>query len=288
MQIGIFAKTFVRSTLEATLDAVVGHGIGYLQFNMACAGLPSMPEHIDTTLIAEIRSLMTARRLRMAAVSGTFNMIHPDLRQRRDGIARLRTLAASCFGLGTSVITLSTGTRDPQNMWRRHPDNDTPEAWRDLLAAIGEAVPIAEENHVTLAFEPEVSNVVDSAAKGRRLLDEVRSPNLKVVMDAANLFHAGELPRMRAILDEAFALLGNDIVLAHAKDLSRDGDAGHEAAGTGMLDYDHYLDLLRGVGFTGPLILHALAEEQVAQSIDFLQAKGVSLHAERESNNAVL
>jgi len=60
MQIGIFAKTFVRSTLEATLDAVVGHGIGYVQFNMACAGLPSMPEHIDTTLIAEICSLMSA------------------------------------------------------------------------------------------------------------------------------------------------------------------------------------------------------------------------------------
>src|SRR5206468_2393426 len=111
------------------------------------------------------------------------------------------------------IITLCTGTRDPDDMWRRHPDNDTPEAWQDLLASMHEAARIAEENNVTLAFEPEVANVVDSASKGRRLLDEVGSPGLKVVMDGANLFRAGELPRMREVLDEAFVLLGRDIVL---------------------------------------------------------------------------
>jgi sugar phosphate isomerase/epimerase len=36
-----------------------------------------------------------------------------------------------------------------------------------------------------------VSNVIDSAQKARRLLDEIRSPRLKITMDAANLFHAG-------------------------------------------------------------------------------------------------
>lgn len=279
MEIGIFAKTFVRPTLAETLDAVVAHGIGCVQFNMACAGVPSLPDQIDASLSAEIRGALEARLLRMAAISGTFNMIHPDLRRRQTGLARLRALAAACHDLGTSVITLSTGTRDPDDLWRRHPANDTPEAWRDLLAALSAALTFAEEHRVTLAFEPEVSNVVDSAVKGRRLLDELRSPYLKVVIDGANLFHAGELPRMREILDAAFALLGDDIVIAHAKDLSRDGDAGHEAAGTGLLDYDHYLALLRDVGFRGPLILHALAEDQVAQSVAFLAAKGVSLGA---------
>jgi sugar phosphate isomerase/epimerase len=279
MQIGIFAKTFTRSTLAATLDAVVEHGIGCVQFNMACAGVPSMPAQIDAALIAEIRSAMDARQLHMAALSGTFNMIHPDPQRRREGLARLHTLAAACRDLGTSMITLSTGTRDPENMWRRHPANDTPAAWRDLVAALGEALMIAEQHRVILAFEPEVSNVVDSAAKGRRLLDELQSPALKVVMDAANLFHAGELPRMREVLDEAFTLLGDEIVLAHAKDLSHDGDAGHEAAGTGLLDYDHYLALLRGVGFRGPLILHALEENQVAQSVAFLRRRRAHLDA---------
>ena len=277
MRIGIFAKTFVRPTLMETLDAVVGHGVRTVQFNLACAGVPSLPERIEPELAATIRLELAARNLDMAAVSGTFNMIHPDPEQRRAGLRRLRVLAAACRELGTSVITLSTGTRDPVDMWRRHPDNGTPEAWRDLSASLLEAVEIADEHDVTLAFEPEVTNVVDTAAKGRRLLDEVGSPRLKVVMDGANLFHAGDLPRMQEVLEEAFALLGRDVVLAHAKDLSRDGDAGHEAAGTGQLDYDLYLSLLRRAGYRGPLILHGLTEAQVGSSVAFLREKGVAL-----------
>src|SRR5262249_1238601 len=249
MEIGIFAKTFPRKTLDATLDAVRAHGLKYVQFNMACVGLPSMPEEIHAGLRERIRRAFAVRGLRMAAVSGTFNMIHPDAAKRADGLRRLAVLASACRDMGTSIITLCTGTRDPDDMWRRHPDNDTPEAWQEMLASMREAVRIAEEANVTLAFEPEVSNVVDSASKGRRLLDEIGSARLKVVMDGANLFHAGELPRMREVLDDAFALLGKDIVLAHAKDLSHDGEAGHEAAGTGLLDYDHYLALLKRAGY---------------------------------------
>src|SRR5439155_2704579 len=140
MQLGIFAKTFVRPTLAQTLDAVVVHGLQYTQFNLACAGLPSMPDHLDPAAVAMIREEFAARNLSMAAVSGTFNMIHPDVDKRRDGMQRLQVLAEACEQLGTSIITLCTGTRDPDNMWRRHPDNDTPAAWRDLLLAMQEAV----------------------------------------------------------------------------------------------------------------------------------------------------
>ena len=74
------------------------------------------------------------------------------------------------------MITLCTGSRDPDNMWRRHPDNDTPEAWADLTVSMRQAIQVAEEHQVTLAFEPEVANVVDSAIKARRIIDEIGSP----------------------------------------------------------------------------------------------------------------
>jgi sugar phosphate isomerase/epimerase len=271
MRLGIFARTFVRPSLDAVLDAVRAHRLDCVQFNMTCAGLPALPERIEDSLCDQIRMAMAARGLGMAAVSGTFNMCHPDPRHRLDGLKRLRVLAAACPRMGTQVITLCTGTRDPENMWQRHPENDSASAWRDLVACVREALRLAEDTGTILAFEPEVANVVDSAGKGRRLLDEVGSPRLKVVMDPANLFHAGELRRMREILDEAFELLGRDIVLAHAKDLSRDGEAGQEAAGQGLLDYNHYLALLRTVCFNGPLILHGLAESQVDACVAFLR-----------------
>jgi sugar phosphate isomerase/epimerase len=158
-------------------------------------------------------------------------------------------------------------------MWRRHPDNDSPEAWDDLLVSMRQAIQVAEEYQVTLAFEPEVANVVDSASKAHRLIDQIGSPYLKVVMDGANIFHAGELPRMREILDEAFALLSEHIAFAHAKDLDRDGEAGHLAAGKGLLDYDQYLSLLNDVDSDMPIILHGLSEAEVDGCVAFLREK---------------
>jgi sugar phosphate isomerase/epimerase len=273
MRIGIFAKTFVRSSLAEVFDAVRQSGLAAVQFNLSCAGLPTLPEHVDDDLCDCTRRLAAERGIELAAISGTFNMIHPDARQRGEGLQRFAILARAARRIGIPVITLCTGTRDPQDMWHRHPHNDTPAAWADLVASLGEALRIAADQDVTLGVEPEVSNVIDSAPKCRRLLDEIGSPRLKVVMDGANLFHAGQLARMREILDVAFDLLGRDLVLAHAKDLVQDGEAGDRAAGTGLLDYDHYLGLMRQACYDGPLILHGLAESQVPQSVAFLRMK---------------
>ncbi len=273
MQLGIHVNTFRRPTLEASLDAVADHGLECVHFNMAAAGLPSMPEQIEEQLCDRIAAELAARDISMATLSGTFNMIHPSVDVRRAGLRRLEALASRARRLGTSLVTLCTGTRDPDDIWQHHPDNDTPEAWADLVDSTAKAAEIAERHQVTLAVEPEVSNVVDSAAKGRRLLDEIESPRLKIIMDGANLFHAGELPRMREILQQAFELLGGEIVLAHAKDLDRDGLAGRLAAGQGVLDYDHYLRLLKKVGFDGPLILHSLDEDEVGGCVKFLREK---------------
>lgn len=275
MRLGIFARTFSRPSPEAVFDALRGHGIGEMQFNMSVAGLPSMPDEVAPVLADRVRDAAWERDLTMAAVSGTFNMIHPYEKTRRDGLRRLGVLAGACERLGTQVVTLCTGTRDPEDMWRRHPDNGTPGAWRDLLASMEEALGIAEEHGITLAFEPETGNVVDSAKKGRRLLDEVRSPRLKVVMDAANLFDAGDpdrrLSSSGAVLGEAFELLGGDLVLAHAKDVKESGEV--VAAGKGDLDYGLYLEHLRGAGYDGPLVMHGLEEGEVEGCLAFLREK---------------
>lgn len=271
MDIGIFTRTFERPTLDETLDAIQAHGIASVQLNLSSAGLPNMPDVITPEQIAQIRQSFDAHQITIAALSGTFNMIHPDRAQRQKGMRQLQVLAEASHAIGTSVITLSTGTRNPHNMWHGHPDNTTPEAWQDLVESLREAAGIAETAGVTLAFEPEVSNVIDTAQKARLILDQIGSARLKIVMDGANLFRRGELGRMSAILDEAFALLGPDIALAHAKDLDRDGEAGNLAAGKGILDYARYIQLLQQSGYTGALVLHGLSEAEVPGCVQFLQ-----------------
>jgi sugar phosphate isomerase/epimerase len=241
-----------------------------MQYNLACAGLPSLPEWIEPRLARQIGAAAASREITIAAVSGTFNMIDPVRERRYVGMRRLGQLAGACARLGTKIITLCTGTRDPDDMWRGHPDNGRPDAWTDLLAAMEPALAIAEEHNLWLAIEPETANVVDSPARARRLLDELRSPRLKVIIDPANLFHVEDLPHQRAILDAAFDLLGTDIVLAHAKDVRVvDGTVRHVPAGSGVLDYLHYLTLLRHIPV--PLIVHGLAETEVERALGFLR-----------------
>ena len=170
MEPGIFAKIFARTSLEETLDAVADQGLHFIQFNLVSAGLPPLPDEIPDGVPERIRTECAARGIEIAALSGTFNMAHPDAAVRSQGVARFRVLAAACRAMGASVITICTGTRDSDNMWRSHPENDSPEAWSDLVATLDATLAIAAEHGVMVAFEPEPGNVVRDARRGQALL----------------------------------------------------------------------------------------------------------------------
>jgi sugar phosphate isomerase/epimerase len=240
MHLGIFAKTFPRPTFEETLDAIADRGLTHVQFNMSCTGMPTMPERVDENHCIWIARSFRERGLTMAAISGTFNPCAPDPIRLIDNLRRLEILAAACRWLDTRIITLCTGTRDPEDMWRWHPDNVRRATWDSLVGVMRQAVKIADRHEVILAFEPEHNNVVNSVARARMLLDEVASPWLKVVIDPANLMRADEFPRMEEVLDEAFDWLGPDIVLAHAKNPAT-GRSPEE-----MLSIPEYLEINKG------------------------------------------
>jgi sugar phosphate isomerase/epimerase len=271
MNIGIFARTFARGRMDEALDAVLANGISAIQFNMSLIGGPSLPAEISAATSELIRAAVAQRDLSMAAVSGTYNMAHPDRAVRADGAARLATLIEAAPRLGTPVVTLCTGSRDPEDMWRAHRGNALADAWQDARDSIAQALEVAECHDVLLAFEPELGNVVADARAGRRLLDELGSDRLRVVIDAANLIRPGELDQQASTLRQAFALLGDEIVLAHAKDVAADGSI--VAAGLGGLDYPLYLSLLEATGYRGPVVLHGLPESDVPRAMRYLTAQ---------------
>ena len=270
--LGLLSPEFPGVSLDANLDTIAATGATGVQFDLVSAVGDSFPAELSEPTLKLITEGFSRRHLTLAALSGTYNMIDPDPQARAvgaDGLDRLITWAP---GVGAEVVTLCTGSRDPESMWRKHPGNDSSEAWSDLLVQIERAVKVAEECGVTLGVEPEIGNTINSVQKARRLLDEVKSPRLKIVMDGANVFQRGQLPNMRNVLDEAFDLLGPDIVLAHAKDLDKDGEAGHLAAGRGRLDYPYYLELLSKSGFHGTIILHALQPAEAKDRMAFVRS----------------
>ncbi|MFI0845893.1 sugar phosphate isomerase/epimerase family protein [Mesorhizobium sp. IMUNJ 23232] len=268
MRLGIFAKTFAGTDPHTVLAQVKAAGFATAQYNMACSGLPPMPDEIPPEVAAAVADAVEQNGVSLCAVSGTYNMAHPDPAVRADGLRRLEVIAAACAAMGTSLVTLCTGTRDPDDQWRGHPDNGSPEAWRDMRTEMEKAIAIAERHGLRLGIEPELANIVSTATKARRLLDEMGSPVLAIVLDPANLFEQAELSDQRRIVAEAIDLLADRIGMGHAKDRAASG--AFAAAGQGVLDYPHYLGCMRAIGFTGDLVTHGLAAHEAPGVAAFL------------------
>jgi sugar phosphate isomerase/epimerase len=269
MQLGIFAKTFPGTDPDAVLAQVAAAGFACTQFNMACAGLAAMPDSIPAGVPAAVAAAARRGGVTIAAVSGTYNMIHPDPALRAAGLARLGALLAAAAPMGTRLVTLCTGTRDPADQWRHHPDNATPQAWADLLAEMAKALDLAEHYGVDLGIEPERANVVRDAAQARRLIAELASPRLRIVLDPANLVEADDDAPWRDTIARAVDLLAPRIVMAHAKD--RAADNAFATVGQGAVDFPHYLRCLRDAGFDGPLVTHGLDASEAPEVAAFLR-----------------
>jgi sugar phosphate isomerase/epimerase len=167
------------------------------------------------------------------------------------------------------LVTLCTGTRDATDMWKAHPDNGSPEAWSTMRGELDFAIELAKRRGVTLGVEPESGNVVANARIARRLLNEIDDPQLKIVMDAANLLPPESQSRQREVVAEAVALLGADLALVHTKDVSPSGEA--VAAGRGVVDFHNFLNAILSTGYQGPLVSHNFPEKDAAYVSGFLR-----------------
>ena len=271
MNIGIFSKTYENATLEESFQKLNKDGIYHIQFNFASAGLSPLPEVISEEILNKIQTLAKQYSINLDILTGTFNMIDPDIEARNRSIQQFELQCRAAHELHIPIVSLCTGSKHPESKWKWHDDNLKEESWNDLIETTKKIIPFAEKYNVILGVETEASNIIDTADKARKYLDEIHSPHLKIIMDGANLFHPGQKQPMKETLDHAFAVLGKDIVIAHAKDFSYDGNLKFVAAGEGELDFPYYVQLLKENGYTGSIIMHGLSEQQIPTSKQFLE-----------------
>lgn len=247
-------------------------GYTTVQFNMACSGLSSLPSVIAPDVVSDILRATQHTGVGIAALSATYNMIHPDASLRAAGHASLAVLAEAASALGIPMLTLCTGSRNATDQWAAHPDNVSAESWRDLLESLGRAIVVAERFDLQLGIEPELSNVVSSAIVARRLIDEMGSARIGIVIDAANLI--GDVLRASAterhdVIARAIDLLADHIVLVHAKDRRIDGT--FVAPGKGDVDFVAYFGALAAAGVRVPVITHGLTAPDAQRSAVYLR-----------------
>ena len=269
MELGVFSRTYQLQGIDRIFAQAAQDGFQAIQFNFSSAGLPSLPKNWPEAIIKDVMASARQCGLKICALSGTYNMAHPDVARRQADRIGFTNVVRSAGFMQAPLVTLCTGTRHATDMWSAHPDNGSPEAWLALRGELDFALDQAERHGVVLGVEPEPGNVIRDAKHARRLLDEIDSPRLKIVMDAANLLPPESQARQREVVAEAVALLGPDLALVHTKDVSATGEA--VAAGRGVVDFHLFLAAILSSGYRGPLVSHNFPEKDAAYVSGYLR-----------------
>jgi sugar phosphate isomerase/epimerase len=176
-----------------------------------------------------------------------------DPANRVDRLERLRWALDRTVALGLSDLMLHAGFL---------PESDDPDRLA-MLDTLTRAAQLAAESGVTLAFE----TGQETADLLRRTLDELRAPNLKVNFDPANMLLYDMGDPIRAV-----EILAPDIRSVHVKDARRPtvpGRWGEEVPlGQGEVNIRKFVQTLKQVGYTGPLVVEREVGDQAGRLRD--------------------
>ena len=139
-----------------------------------------------------------------------------------------------------------------------------------MLAEFERILPVAEAHNIMLGVEPEMANIVSSAAHAKQLIDELKSDRIGIILDPANLFDASLATQRGQLIRDAVDLLGDHIVMVHAKDRTIDGN--FCAAGQGCVDFEALIRQLAEKRFHGPLVTHGCTDKEAPAVAVFLKA----------------
>jgi sugar phosphate isomerase/epimerase len=266
---GIFARTYASKDPHTLFAQVRRDGFKAVQFNLSCMGLAALPAELPLGLGRGAATAARDNGLALCALSGTYNMVHPDAERRKADRAAFANVLIAAREMSVPLVTLCTGSRDEGDMWRAHLDNASRQAWTDLRAELDHALSLAAEANLRLAVEPEPANVIADARLARRLLDEIGTSRLGIILDAANLLPPEAQSRQREIVAEAMDLLGDDICLVHAKDVDAQGKV--VPVGQGVVDMPNFVRRVRSAGYDGPLVSHGFEEPDAPAVGAYLQ-----------------
>jgi sugar phosphate isomerase/epimerase len=271
MRVAVFAKVFSRPNVNECLAAVADADIQAVQFNLSVLGLETVPEAAPEPILSEAKRAFEATGVDPIALSGTFNAAHPDPAIRERYVARFPILCKAAATLGIPLVTLSTGSRDAEDMWRSHPDNSTPQAWADSLDTLRKLAVIAADHGIKLAFEPERNNVVSTAQLAVEMLEQIGSDSVGTIFDGANLLTETTVREhaIEAVIIDAARRLEGMILLAHAKELRFPEQ--EVPAGSGVVSWPVVVEQLAKVGYDGPLVIHGLREADVPTALSTLR-----------------
>jgi sugar phosphate isomerase/epimerase len=172
-------------------------------------------------------------------------------RRRRLDFYRRAVLAAKA--LGSDCVSIWSGAL------HRARDGDDPAAADDaagneraraaalerLRSGLVELLDFADQQDVTIGFEPEPGMLIDTQRRWAELAAAIAHPRLRLTLDIGHLHCQGETP-----LAEQIRRWGDSLVNAHIEDM-RAGVHEHLMFGAGEIDFPPVIAALAATGYQG-------------------------------------
>mgnify|MGYP000933606460 CR=1 FL=1 len=266
MKIGIFQSMLTKYGIEETAQKIRENNLDAVQLYFSFNGVQISSKELieDRELCERIRSAFANEGVEISGLCGYQNLVNPDEAARGNAVEELKRYIELCERFDTNLVVTEVGSANPESNWADHPNNYTAEILNLAAQELQELCDYAAKFHVAIGIEPHFAQVAKNPKSIRRILDLVKRENLKVIFDPANLINSETADRADELLEELFALNGNDIALLHAKDTKIvKGKAVFVAAGTGVLNYTLYGQLAKKYGYRKPVILEYMSEAAI-------------------------
>ncbi len=224
----------------------------------------SEPGRFSPGLATAIGAQLAKHGVSIAVLGCYLNMCDRNERQRRINIERFKELLRYAKFMGAPMVAFETGKLEGG-----YTDND----WAVMRATLAELAEEAEKWGVFVGLEAAEGHLVGTAPELARMLEDVPSRQIGVVIDPGNLMTADNFGRQNEVIEEAFVLLGTRIIAAHAKDRLwlEDGSLGVVPAGLGTMNYELYMKLLNQYKPHVHIIMEEAKEHQMAAAKAFIE-----------------
>lgn len=238
MQLGIRFHDTKDLPLEERLKEVNKQGFScvHLALSKAIKENSVAPEALTPGYAMYLKRLFFDHRLDIAVLGCYLNLANPDPVKLKEIVEKYKAHIRFAAHLGCGVVGTETGA--PNVEYKYEPACHSEEGLELFIKNLRPIVEYAEKMGVIFAIEPVWKHIVCNPRRARRVLDEINSPNLQIILDPVNLLDISNYEQQVEIVEEAIDLLGKDVAVVHIKDyVIKDGEIDSVAAGTGMMDY---------------------------------------------------
>ncbi len=159
------------------------------------------------------------------------------------GIEHNKILGATIVGTETTNFPINGQNREKAY-----------ECVKDSVLRIAEK---AEKENVNFAIEPVALHTINTPELTHRLIEEVNSNKLKIIVDSVNLFTIENIKNQKKIITDCFKYFGDRITTLHIKDITLVDNRNvenlklvndtfkWEVIGEGIVDYKYIFSLVK-------------------------------------------